>query len=402
MTAALSAGHPRSGRKHGPAGRSRHGLGIRSGVVVGLVSAVGVMAFAWPFVIRPSGSAGLAHSGDAPWLVLALMPVLILVVVTETTSGRLDAKGIAMMGVLATMGTALRIPGGIAGIEPIFFVFIPASRVFGRAFGFVLGAITMFASALLTAGVGPWLPFQMLGAAWFAYGAGCLPPMKGKAELWMLAAYGALGSLAYGLILDLWFWPFGTEGASNITFVPGDPVVENLRRFLAFHLTTAMGWDAIRAATTATLVLVLGRPALASLRRAHRLAAFDAVATFEPDVAGLEPVIDLSAAERAQRDVGAVGDHAVDAPLPQPGDPLRLVDGPDVDVEADVVAAGDQRLVDEPVPGVDRVVTGIGGPRHGIDRIVDEVDEVAGGHVAEAVDGLEDVEVERRDRRLDP
>ena len=146
----------------------------------------------------------------------------------------------------------------------------------------MLGAITLFASALLTAGVGPWLPFQMLGAAWFAYCAGCLPPMKGKAELWMLAAYGAIGSLAYGLILDLWFWPFGTEGASNITYVPGDSVIDNLRRFMAFHLATAMGWDAIRAGTTAALVLVLGRPALASLRRAHRLAAFDATPAFEP------------------------------------------------------------------------------------------------------------------------
>jgi energy-coupling factor transport system substrate-specific component len=376
-------------------GRIQHGLGIRSGVVVGLVSAVGVLAFAWPFVIRPSGTSGLAHSGDAPWLVLALMPVLILVVVTETTAGRLDAKGIAMMGVLATMGTALRIPGGIAGIEPIFFVFIPASRVFGRAFGFVLGAITLFASALLTAGVGPWLPFQMLGAAWFAYGAGCLPPLRGRAELWMLAAYGAVASLAYGLILDLWFWPFGTEGASNLTFVPGASVVDNVRRFLAFHLTTAMGWDAIRAATTAMLVLVLGRPALASLRRAHRLAAFDASPAFEPGVAG-------SAIEGRQRDVGTIGDDPVDAPPAEPRDPVGIVDGPDVHREPDVVAATDQRLVDEPVPGVDRVVTGIGGARHRVDGIVHPVHEVAGGDVAESVHRLEHLEVERRDQRLDP
>ena len=145
-----------------------------------MVSAVGVAAFLWPFLVQPAASAaGMAHTGDAPWLVLAIMPVLIVLVVAETTSGRLDAKGLAMMGVLATMGTALRIPGGPAGIEPIFFVFLPAARVFGRAFGFVLGAITLFASALLTAGVGPWLPFQMLAAGWFAYGAGCLPPDAG-------------------------------------------------------------------------------------------------------------------------------------------------------------------------------------------------------------------------------
>jgi energy-coupling factor transport system substrate-specific component len=383
-----------------PAGRRRRGLGVRSGVIVGLVSAVGVLAFAWPFVIRPSGTTGLAHSGDAPWLVLALMPVLVLVVVTETTSGRLDAKGIAMMGVLATMGTALRIPGGIAGIEPIFFVFIPASRVFGRAFGFVLGAITLFASALLTAGVGPWLPFQMLGAAWFAYGAGCLPPMKGRAELWMLAAYGAVASLAYGLILDLWFWPFGTQGASNITFVPGDPVVENLRRFLAFHLATSMGWDAIRAATTAMLVLVLGRPALASLRRAHRLAAFDATPTFERG--SFESGATRSAAEGAQRHVGAVRDDAVDTPLPEPGDPVRLVDGPHVDLEAGLVAAVDEGSVDEPVPGVEGVVAPVDGAGHRVDRVVGEVDEVAGRHTPQS-SGLRDgLVVEGRDQHVDP
>jgi energy-coupling factor transport system substrate-specific component len=378
-----------------PANRRRRGLGIRSGVVVGLVSAVGVLAFAWPFVIRPSGAAGLAHSGDAPWLVLALMPVLILVVVTETTSGRLDAKGIAMMGVLATMGTALRIPGGIAGIEPIFFVFIPAARVFGRAFGFVLGAITLFASALLTAGVGPWLPFQMLGAAWFAYGAGCLPPMRGKAELWMLAAYGAVGSLIYGLILDLWFWPFGTEGASNITFVPGGSVVDNLRRFLAFHLTTAMGWDAIRAATTAMLVLVLGRPALASLRRAHRLAAFDASPSFEPGA------IARSAAEDAQREVGAVGDDAVDAPVREANDPVRLVDRPHVDLQTGMVATVDEGLVDEPVPRVEGVVAAIDSERDGVDRVVGQEDEVTGRHAAQPSRPGDGLVVEGRDQHVD-
>ena len=48
-------------------------------------------------------------------------------------------------------------------------------RVFGRGFGFVLGAVTLFVGALLTGGVGPWLPFQMLGAAWVGFFAGCLP-----------------------------------------------------------------------------------------------------------------------------------------------------------------------------------------------------------------------------------
>ena len=63
-------------------------------------------------------------------------------------------------------------------------------------FGFVLGATTLFASALVTGGVGPWLPFQMLGAAWVGWGAGMLPPLRGRAEMLMLAAYGAVAGLA--------------------------------------------------------------------------------------------------------------------------------------------------------------------------------------------------------------
>ena len=44
----------------------------------------------------------------------------------------------------------------------VFFLLILAGRVFGPGFGFVLGVTSLFASALMTAGVGPWLPFQML------------------------------------------------------------------------------------------------------------------------------------------------------------------------------------------------------------------------------------------------
>ncbi len=108
---------------------------------------------------------------------VALLPLLLAIVLGELAEGSLDAKGVALLGVLAACGAALRIPEpGVAGFEPVFFLLIPAGRVLGRGFGFVLGALTLFASALITGGVGPWLPFQMFGAAWMGFGAGCLPP----------------------------------------------------------------------------------------------------------------------------------------------------------------------------------------------------------------------------------
>ena len=92
----------------------------------------------------------------------------------------------------------------------------------GRGFGFVLGAVTLFASALLTGGVGPWLPFQMLGAAWVGFGAGCLPPAPRPARgRGCVAAYGAFAGIAYGFLLNLWFWPFTGGLASGLSFVAG-------------------------------------------------------------------------------------------------------------------------------------------------------------------------------------
>ena len=60
-------------------------------------------------------------------------------------------------------------------MELVFFLLILAGRVFGPGFGFALGCTSLFASALLTAGVGPWLPFQMMVSAWVGMGAGLLP-----------------------------------------------------------------------------------------------------------------------------------------------------------------------------------------------------------------------------------
>jgi energy-coupling factor transport system substrate-specific component len=262
-------------------------LSRRSSLYLVAASLLCLVAFSWPLVAQAgghlsAGDANLAHAADAPWIFVALLPLLLAVVVAELAEGLLDAKCIALLGVLAACGCALRIPGGIAGFEPVFFLLIPAGRVLGRGFGFVLGAVTLFASALVTGGVGPWLPFQMFGAGWVGFFAGCLPPARGRRELLLLAAYAVVAGLAYGLLLDLWFWPYLSAGTTGAP-IAGAPVVENLHRFLAYHLATALGWDIARALTNGALVLLAGAPVLAALRRASRKAAFGAPVEFSGD-----------------------------------------------------------------------------------------------------------------------
>jgi energy-coupling factor transport system substrate-specific component len=253
-------------------------LTARASVLLATTSLLGLAAFGWPLLVHERSGANLAHSADAPWIFVALLPLLIAIVLGEIAEGSLDAKAVALLGILAACGSALRVPSpGVAGLEPMFFLLICSGRVLGRGFGFVLGALTLFASALITGGVGPWLPFQMLGAAWLGFGAACLPRARGKAEIAILAAYAVVASLLYGALENLWFWPFGAGTTTTFSYLPGGGVLENLHRFVLFDLTTSLGFDIPRAVTNVVLILVLGRPVLGALRRASRRAVFEPV-----------------------------------------------------------------------------------------------------------------------------
>ena len=111
--------------------------------------------------------------------------------------------------------------------------------------------------------------------------AGCLPRARGRTEVLVLAGYAAVASLAYGLVMNLWFWPFASYGP-EVTYVAGDPVVDNVARYLLFFVTTSLPWDLGRAGLCLLVVLLAGRPLLRARRRSARRAAFDAPVRFEP------------------------------------------------------------------------------------------------------------------------
>lgn len=258
-------------------------LGLRSALVLTLASLAGLVMFLWPLFVEPAQG---VERVDQPFLFMALLPIVVAVVVAELTEGGMDAKALAMLGVLTAVNAALRPLGaGTAGIETVFFVLVLAGRVFGPGFGFVLGCTSLFASALLTSGVGPWLPFQMMCAAWIGLGAGLLPRRPtGRAEIAMLVVYAVVVAYLFGFLMNLSTWPFqlgisvpGADGRT-LQLVPGDPVLENLRRFVVYNvLTSTWGWDTGRALTNAVLVGTLGPAVLVTLRRAARRARYGRV-----------------------------------------------------------------------------------------------------------------------------
>jgi energy-coupling factor transport system substrate-specific component len=266
---------------------------VRSRLVLVLASLAGLAAFAWPLLVSPRpGADGTGHTLDAPLVFLLTLPVLVMVVLAEIADGGIDPKALALLGVLSAVNAALRPLGaGTAGIETVFFLLVLAGRVFGPGFGFVLGSTSLFASALLTAGVGPWLPFQMLAASWVGLGAGLLPRrVRGKAEIAMLGGYGVLGAYAYGLLMNLSYWPFALGSDTQLSYVAGGPVGENLRRFLTFSVVTSTGgWDTGRALTNLVAIVLVGPAVLIALRRAARRAAFTAPVEFTGTSRGRGP-----------------------------------------------------------------------------------------------------------------
>ena len=255
-------------------------LSPRSALVLAVASVAGLMMLVWPLLVQVDEPTRV----DPPFLFLALLPIVIAVVLAEVSEGGLDPRVLAILGVLSAVNAILRgVSAGTGGIELVFFLLIVAGRVFGAGFGFVLGCTSLFASALMTAGVGPWLPFQMLVAAWVGMGAGLLPRrFTGKAEIAVLVVYGVLAAYAYGLLMNLSGWPFvlgievsGHEG--SLSYVAGAPVLENLHRFLVYTLLTSTGsFDTGRAITNAVLLVLLGPAVMTSLRRAARRALVNA------------------------------------------------------------------------------------------------------------------------------
>lgn len=229
-------------------------------------------AFLWPLV----ASAVPAQAQAAvPYIALSLAPVAAVLVVAALDRSVRSAHTLALLAVLAAIGAAIRIAStGVGGVEALFVLLILAGRAYGARFGLLLGAASLALSALVWGGVGPWLPFQMFACGWVGAGAGLLPRrVTGWPEIAMLCVYGVVASYVFGLIMNMWFWPFAVGSETSISYVPGGSIGENLANFLVYSLiTSTVGWDTLRAVTTVVGLLLVGRAILAALRRAKPVA----------------------------------------------------------------------------------------------------------------------------------
>jgi energy-coupling factor transport system substrate-specific component len=231
-----------------------------------------VSFFFWPFFISAE-KAKQANFAQAIFIVL--MPLLVTLLLSELSAGKIDSRQLAVLGVLIALNSVIRLLGaGTAGIETIFFLILIGAYVFGSGFGYLLGAGSIAVSALISGGVGPWMPFQMMAAGLLGLLAGALPKLASKSlQLTMLIITAVITSYLYGFLMTLWNWPFLAGTGTTISYLPGAAPLENLGRFITYEIFTGgLLWDTGRAITTAVLVALTAPALLTTLNRAARRA----------------------------------------------------------------------------------------------------------------------------------
>jgi len=265
---------------------------VLSSIIFALASLIGVVAFVSPFFLpqvvqNPTGAVAQTQS---PVFLVALLVLSLGALILEAQGQVMNAKLIALLGVLIAINSALRfaenaLPGP-GGFTPVFMLIILTGTVFGARIGFLMGALSMLVSAFVTGGVGPWLPYQMFTAGWMGMSAGLLGKVKsGKWRgercvsplstlLSPLLLFSAVWGFLYGVIMNLWSWPF-QAGDPTQSWQAGLSALDGVKRYAVFYVATSLWWDAFAAIGNVVLIALFGLPTLKALLRFKRKFLFE-------------------------------------------------------------------------------------------------------------------------------
>jgi energy-coupling factor transport system substrate-specific component len=255
--------------------------------MIAVVSIAGLIVFLWPFL-------GFGLSPEAPALLVTLAAVASLAIM-EVGARRLDSGRLALLAALAAIDAALRLAmvNGVAGYSPIFFLVLAAGYEFGPSYGFLVGSFSLLVSAVVTGGVGPWLPYETFAVGWVGLAAGVagsvvrgLRPARrswlpSRLDLGALVVVAILTGYAYGILLDVYGWVAFYRGVENVGWIPGLSPGQSLAQFGRYYVLTSLAWDSFRAAGDAIAVLAFGAPVLMALGRLRARLGFEVVAALD-------------------------------------------------------------------------------------------------------------------------
>ncbi len=254
---------------------------------------VSFAALTYPFWIgAANGSLTQNLRTDAlPVVAAALGVVVVAAIGFQLERSALRPATISTLAALSTIGGLTRLFDLPAGGNLLFSVIILGAVAFGVQFGFLLGFSSMAVGALLTGGLGPWLPYQMLAAA--GIGACCglaaplfapqplrsesqneaplnvIRPHPQRVQRWtsilVLVVLGIASAIAYGLLINLNSWPF-IEVRGSLTWTPSGGFGHNVAQYWRYYVSTSLAWDSAGAALNAVVLAGIGPAVLRVLR----------------------------------------------------------------------------------------------------------------------------------------
>ena len=117
-------------------------------------------------------------------------------------SRRPQARELVLLAVLCALAVASRAVVPIPNFKPIFAIIMIAGMAFGAQAGFLVGAISAFASNFLLGGQGPWTPWQMMAFGVAGLLAGACRNWLPKRP-WAMAVFGFVSMVTVvGVLLD--------------------------------------------------------------------------------------------------------------------------------------------------------------------------------------------------------
>lgn len=198
---------------------------------------------------------GIKLSGRSYYITSTMVIVELMLPFFMAYEGRKpQARELVVVAVLCAIAVAGRVAIPIPNFKAAFAIIMLSGIAFGPETGFLVGAITAFASNFFY-GQGPYTPWQMMGygaggmLAGFAFQKGRLPKKP-----WVMAVFGALSVVLWvGPLLDcsniFLYLPQITKDSLIVSFVSGFPI----------NLT--------QAACTVLTMLLFGKPLLEKLDR---------------------------------------------------------------------------------------------------------------------------------------
>ncbi len=257
--------------------------------MIAVVSIAGLALFLWPFF-------GLGLTPEVPALAVTLASMASLALM-EVGARRLDSGRLALLAALAAIDAALRLAlvNGVGGFSPIFFLVLAAGYEFGPSYGFLVGSFSLLVSAVVTGGVGPWLPYETFAVGWVGLAAGVAGSATrrfrvarrswrpSRLDIGVLVAVAVLTGFAYGALTDVYGWVAFYRGVANVGWDPSLPPAEAIAQFGRYYALTSFAWDTFRAFGDAVAVVAFGAPVLMALGRLRARLGYEIVAA--PDAA---------------------------------------------------------------------------------------------------------------------